>query len=147
MNNKTFSFSYSLVSFEELDDSLKELVRTADEAAKNAYAPYSNFHVGAGVLLSSGEIVTSTNQESEAYPSGICAERSLLYYVQANHMHNTKTIKAMAINACPCGACRQVMIDTEKRNEEDIKIIFPHTDGLYYIIYSAKNLLPFNFNL
>lgn len=144
MEKKNFSFDYSLVEMQELSVEQRELVDRVKQAALGAYAPYSHFHVGAGVLFDDGEIVTATNQESEAYPSGICAERALLYFVQSNYSH--KQIVMMAITASPCGACRQVMTDTEKRNGADIPIIIIEKDS-FLLIDRVKYLLPLTFTL
>lgn len=144
MEKKKSTFNYTVLDYEELDLKKRELTDRVKEAQKNAFAPYSNFHVGAGVLLDNGEIVTSTNQESEVYPSGICAERSLLYFVQANY--GSRKIVAMAVTASPCGACRQVMVDTEKRNGQAIPIIIIGESSLLFI-EQAKDLLPIPFQL
>ena len=146
-----------IINFQQIEiDNLSEidtkLVDKARDALKNSYAPYSNFHVASAVLLNNDEIIVSTNQESEVFPSGICAERSLLYYVQSNF--SEYKILTMAIvsdsklgDECyPCGACRQTMCDTEKRNGNDIKIIMVGKDSVT-MIDSAKQLLPFTFNL
>ena len=125
------------------------LVESARQACGNAYAPYSGFKVGAAVLLDNGEIVTAANQESEVFAEGMCAERSLLYYVQANYRGNK--IKAMAIASVPatrecypCGACRQIIYDTEKRQGTPVKIIMTSRDTAT-VVESGKNLLPFTF--
>lgn len=144
MEKKNISFEYLRLSMSELEPKISELVNRVTEAAKGAYAPFSNFHVGAGVLFDSGEIVTATNQESEVFPSGICAERSLLYFVQSNY--SDKKIVAMAITASPCGACRQVIVDTEKRNSDAIPIIIIDTEGVIFID-NAASLLPLKFSL
>lgn len=144
MEKKNISFDYMIIDNEELDSKYRELVVRVKEVQKSAFAPYSNFHVGAGVLLENGEIITSTNQESEVYPSGICAERSLLYFVQANHID--RKIVAMAVTAPPCGACRQVMVDTEKRNGQPIPIIIIGEERVR-LIPQTKDLLPITFQL
>lgn len=144
MDKKNISFDYQIFQFEELNDQNKKLVVKVKEASIKAFAPYSHFHVGAGVMLENGEIITSTNQESEVFPSGICAERSLLYFVQANYSENR--IVAMAVTAPPCGACRQVMVDTEKRNAHNIPI-FIIKDTEIMRIDCAKDLLPITFCL
>lgn len=146
----TFSFDYiHYNSLKDLNAEELSLIENARQACKNAYAPYSDFKVGAAVLLDNGEIITAANQESEVLAEGMCAERSLLYYVQANY-HNTK-IKAMAITSVssehecyPCGACRQIIYDTEKRQGTPIKIIMASCNTVT-IIESSKYLLPFTF--
>ncbi|MEA3452496.1 MAG: cytidine deaminase, partial [Bacteroidota bacterium] len=105
-------------NLDELHENDRRVVEKAKEAVKSAYAPYSNFHVGAAVLLENEEIICGTNQENSAYPSGLCAERVALFY--ANSKYPNIEIKTLAICAfnnneyrkqptSPCGSCRQVM--------------------------------------
>lgn len=106
-------------SYNELPGQLMALKDSALEAANTAYAPYSNFQVGAAVLLSNGEIIKGSNQENAAYPSGLCAERVALFY--AHSIYPGASVDMLAVIAVskgeiantisPCGACRQVMID------------------------------------
>ena len=121
------------------------------KAGGSAYAPYSGFRVGAAALLDDGEILCASNQESEVFPSGMCAERSLLYYVQANRPG--RTIRTMAIASAPsprectpCGACRQVIADAEKRQQAPIRIVMSGA-GRAIVVEEAKLLLPFTFEL
>lgn len=144
MEKKIISMETLHLKSDELSPDNRRLVDMVSSARKKAFAPYSNFHVGAGVLLDNGEIITSTNQESEVYPSGICAERSLLYFIQANY--SDRRIVAMAITSPPCGACRQVMCDTEKRNAQDIPVILIERDDYIYI-ERMHDLLPITFSL
>ena len=149
---KELIINFQQIEIENISETDKRLVDKARQALKNSYAPYSNFHVASAVLLDNDEIIVSTNQESEVFPSGICAERSLLYYVQSNFSESK--ILTMAIvsdsksgDECyPCGSCRQIICDTEKRNGTDIKIIMVGKNSVT-IIDSAKQLLPFTFNL
>lgn len=139
----------------ELTDTDRQLVIAAQEATLRSYAPYSHFHVGAAVLLENGTIVTGTNQENVAYPSGLCAERTALFY--ANSQYPDIAVKALAIAAktaagdlcqipiSPCGACRQVMLETEKRFGQTIRILLAGTEN-FYIADSAKSLLPLAFD-
>ena len=126
-------------------------MKAAFEATQQAYAPFSGFKVGAAARLRSGEIITAANCESEVFPSGLCAERSLLYHYATNHADNP--IEAMAIasdpserECYPCGACRQVMLDTENRQQSPIRIIMAG-GGTATVVKSAKDLLPFTFRL
>ena len=103
------------------------------------------------MLLDDDEILTASNQESEVFPSGMCAERSLLYYVQANRPG--RTIRTMAIASAPsprectpCGACRQVIADAEKRQQAPIRIVMSGA-GRAIVVEEAKLLLPFTFEL
>ena len=142
-------------SLEELPEADVALLKAAGKAADNAYAPYSHFKVGAAVLLDSGEVVTGNNQENVAYPSGLCAERVALFSVGAHHPN--VPIKAIAITAksenvvideplAPCGACRQVMVECEKRFGQDIKIILQGEKGKIHVISNVGDILPFSFS-
>lgn len=147
---KTIHIQYKEYQDNELDAPLCALIERAREASEGAYAPFSNFRVGAAALLDNGEIFSANNQESEALPSGICAERALLYYYQANFSNHK--IVALAIYApqskqiSPCGACRQVLCDTERRQTKEIQMIMAGKEG-GIIIDSTKDLLPFTFTL
>ena len=134
-----------------LPTSDSELVKAAFEATTQAYAPFSGFKVGAAARLRSGEIITAANCESEVFPSGLCAERSLLYHYATNHADNPIEAMAIASNPSerecyPCGACRQVMLDTENRQQSPIRIIMAG-GGTATVVNSAKDLLPFTFRL
>ena len=142
-------------SLENLIEEDRHLVEKAMEAAKMAYAPYSNFNVGAAVLLKDGEIILGNNQENAAYPSGLCAERVAIFSASSIHP-NTPMLK-IAISAhsdtisvgellSPCGSCRQVMVEYEYKHENNIKILLKGETEKVYIAKSAKDLLPFCFN-
>lgn len=148
---KTIHIQYKEYQDEkELDAPLCALIERARKASEGAYAPFSDFRVGSAALLDNGEILSANNQESEALPSGICAERALLYYSQANFPD--RKIVALAICApqskqiSPCGACRQVICDTERRQAQNIQILMAGNKG-GIIVDSAKDLLPFTFTL
>ena len=149
---KTLDISYehyaSITELEELD---RSLVAEAEEATKTANAPYSNFHVGAAVRLKSGRTPHASNFESEVYPAGLCAERSLLFYVEANYANDP--IEALAIASVPserecypCGQCRQVIVDVERRQKSPIRVIMSGA-GTATVVDSAEKLLPFTFKL
>jgi cytidine deaminase len=148
----TIDISYehynSLAELAELD---RALVAEAEEATKTANAPYSNFHVGAAVRLKSGRTLHASNFESEVYPAGLCAERSLLFYVEANFANDP--IEALAIASVPserecypCGQCRQVIVDVERRQKSPIRVIMSGA-GTATVVDSAEKLLPFTFKL
>ena len=128
---------------QELPEQERLLIGKAAEACGSAYAPYSGFRVGAAVLLDDDEILTASNQESEVFPSGMCAERSLLYYVQANRPG--RTIRTMAIASAPspreCTPC-----GAEKRQQAPIRIVMSGA-GRAIVVEEAKLLLPFTFEL
>ncbi len=136
---------------QELPEQERLLIGKAAEACGSAYAPYSGFRVGAAALLDDGEILCASNQESEVFPSGMCAERSLLYYVQSNR--SGRKVRALAIaslpasrECSPCGACRQVIADTEKRQGAPIRLILCGACSAT-VVESARALLPFTFEL
>lgn len=129
----------------------KELVAEACKAAEKAFAPYSHFSVGAAARLRSGEIVHAANVESEAYPSGLCAERSLLYWLASNRPGDPVEMLAIASSPSerecyPCGACRQVMLDTERRQGAPMRVIM-YGNNTASVVESASALLPFEFIL
>lgn len=129
----------------------RELVEAAQKACDNAIATYSNFHVGAAARLQSGRIVTGSNVESEVYPAGLCAERTLLYHHQATTPGDKIVALAIASNPSirecyPCGQCRQVLHDVEKRQELDYKVIMSG-GGSASVVERAGDLLPFTFAL
>jgi cytidine deaminase len=139
---------------EDLDSESKYLTHKAKDAATHAYAPYSKFLVGAAVLLDDGTIVTGTNQENAAYPSGMCAERVALFAAVAQHPD--KTISKIAVvakrkgakevlPATSCGPCRQVMLEFEQRQDKPIEIIMQNMDHHWVKAPSAESLLPFCF--
>ncbi len=141
-------------NLEELTYEERKLMNIAREATLNAYAPYSNYYVGAAVLLENGEIVTGNNQENVAYPSGLCAERVALFAASATYP-NVK-IKAIAITSrardfivdspvSPCGACRQVISEYEMLAGEKIKVILMGQQGKIQILEGIENLLPLVF--
>ena len=138
----------------ELPQDIQNLMHAAFEARESAYAPYSKFHVGAAIQLQNGAIVKGSNQENAAYPSGLCAERTAIYYAGANYAD--QKIKAMAISAKaqnketlnpipPCGACRQAIAEYEVKQEQPIVIYFMGERGAVFKSDSLSNLLPFLF--
>ena len=139
--------------FDELEPSLRELVEKAKAMTQNAYCPYSRFHVGAAALLADGQVVKGSNQENAAYPSGLCAERTTLFAANANHPNTPVTALAIACYtkghftkdaASPCGACRQVMLETEHRYGVPMKVVL-YGEDMCYVFNSAADLLPLNF--
>ena len=131
MENLKIELNYKNLSFEELGNEEMILCKAAQKAALNAYAAYSNFKVGAAVLLENGEIICGNNQENASFPSGICAERTAIFY--ANAKYPDIPIKILAIAAysngefqkyiSPCGICRQVLVETERRFQKPVRIL------------------------
>lgn len=153
--SKEFGFKYAEYSNkEELNSEDIKLVESAFDAQKSSYSPYSRFSVGAAILLSNGEILQGSNQENGAYPSGLCAERVALFYAGAKFPN--VPIKTIAISASfenkptaepvpPCGACRQVMIESRNIGKAPIKVIMVGESRIY-VIEDVAFLLPFNFS-
>lgn len=142
-------------SMDSLDAQTRELMQKAVEVRKQAYAPYSKFRVGAAILLENGKVVIGSNQESAAYPSGLCAERVAVF--QAGSLYpNTKILKII-ISATsdisptkrptpPCGACRQSISEYEQKQDVPIEIYFMGETGEVYKSDSLENLLPLSFH-
>ncbi|RNI31184.1 cytidine deaminase [Rufibacter latericius] len=149
------NITYEVVSSpEELTDQERQVLYLAQKATDNAYAPYSNYLVGAALLLSDGTMHQGTNQENAAYPSGLCAERTLLFGVGSNHPDKTIEIMAVTVRrrneahflkACSCGACRQVMAEYQSRQNAPIRLIMQGEDGKVIRLNSVEDLLPFMF--
>lgn len=149
---KQYTFAYEhYASVEELSAPDRRLVEEAEKATARAYAPYSHFHVGAAARLRSGRILTGSNSESEVFPAGLCAERSLLFYAQANYADDPIEAIAIASNPSerecyPCGQCRQVLVDVERRQQQPIRVIMAG-GGSASVVRSTELLLPFTFIL
>jgi len=146
---------YVFETLEELPEDVIMLMKKAFDIRKNAYAPYSNFYVGAALLLDNGEIITGNNQENASYPSGLCAERTVIYY--AGSQYPKAKILRMAISAGsknkvttipipPCGACRQAIAEYEIKQNEPIEIYFMGEKGKVVKSDSLSNLLPLVFD-
>ncbi|MEP6466650.1 MAG: cytidine deaminase [Parafilimonas sp.] len=155
------SFKQYKFSFEEVNDikALSKqdtaLLTRARKATKNAYAPYSNFYVGAAALLSNKKIITATNQENASSPAGLCAERVLLSAITS--LHPEAQIKTIAISydnkageshhpITPCGICRQSLVEYETRLKQPIRLLLSGLKGKVLIIESASLLLPLSFS-
>ncbi len=156
MKENQFSFSYQIFDSEkQLNQEDYLLLLKAREAASIAYAPYSGFKVGAAAMLVNGEFITGSNQENASYPAGICAERSLL--ATAAQLYPDIPILTMAVTytnakgksitpATPCGFCRQVLAEFEKRVQHPIRLIVCGTAGQVLIIPQSSMLLPLSFS-
>ena len=154
MEERKIVTSVLVYDYEELPDAYKKLVDEAKKATENSYAPYSKFNVGAAILLENGKIVSGTNQENAAYPSGLCAERVTMFY--ANSKYPNVAPKALAIATfadgdlleepiTPCGACRQVLLESEMRYGVDMDVLLYGRRGVY-VVKSVKALLPLAFD-
>lgn len=141
-------------SASELSTDRQKLLVEAEKALEGSYAPYSRFHVGVAILLANGETVQGSNQENAAYPSGICAERAAIYYT-GSHFPGVeiKTIAVVARKsgeeeltpACPCGACRQAMLEYEEKQNKPIELIFKIKQKGFVVVSAVQDTLPFKF--
>ena len=143
-----------LESITELPQHLQELLQKAKEAIGDAYAPYSNFNVGAAALLENGITVKGSNQENASSPVGICAERVTLSAVSS--LYPNVAVVALAISAkpknhslnepvAPCGICRQTILEYEERFQKNIELLLQGESGKIIWMQDAKNLLPLSF--
>lgn len=155
MEVQNFTISYeTFSSISQVEEADQQLCSRAVDAMATSHSPYSKFRVGTAILLADGEIVLGSNQENVAYPSGLCAERVALFGIGANKPN--AIIKKMAITAqtdlfkivnpvTSCGACLQVMIEVEKRQNSPIEVLFYCIDGQILKVKSVKSLIPFAF--
>lgn len=152
MNNKEYKIFYKTIGREELNEQELMLENIALDAAMKAYAPYSKFNVGAAILLDNGEIISGSNQENAAYPSGTCAERTAIFYANSKFPNvGIKTIVILAVNAqgrvdhiSPCGACRQVLMEASVRYHP-FKVLLCGKEEII-VLEDSRELLPFGFD-
>ena len=155
MQLKQVQFSVEVYSSsEELTKEDALLLEQARAITKAAYAPYSNFFVGAVAQMANGEKVSGTNQENASYPVGICAERVLLSVAATQYpglgidtlaisYHNKNGESNLPIS--PCGICRQSLAEYEERTHHSIRVILGGMSGEVYILQKAGELLPLTF--
>lgn len=155
MQENKFEFNYTVYkSSEELPDDLQQLLQQAREVTEQAYAPYSNFQVGAVARLANKEIVSGSNQENASYPVGLCAERVLLASVSS--LFPRVPIETIAVSyksnehksdhpISPCGICRQSLQEYENRISNPVQLVLGGLTGPVYVIDSASRLLPLAF--
>ncbi len=156
MEKKQMSFELSIYEdVSELSQSEQKLLQAAEQARENAYAPYSNFQVGAAVLLENGETVIGSNQENASYPSGLCAERVAVFQAGARYPGVALTMLAITAGsrdhlvdspAAPCGNCRQSIIEYEQNQKSPIVILLKAEKGPIYKCNSMADILPLAFN-
>jgi len=155
MNPFSFAISGIAYKFEELDHADRSLLESAKVMTTNAYAPYSQFNVGAALRLANGKVVEGSNQENAAYPSGLCAERVAIF--AASSQYPGMTVEAMAIAVStkkfdvteplsPCGGCRQVLMEYRHRQKSPMRIILAGTGSIVWVFEDVSALLPFSFN-
>lgn len=152
---KIESILYVYNNIEELPNEIQSLMKKAAEARGKAYAPYSKFSVGTALLLDNDKVIIGSNQENASYPSGLCAERTAIYYKGAKYP-DAKILKMAIIAGSqinkttkpipPCGACRQAIIEYEINQDLPIEIYFMGETGKVVKSKSLKNLLPLVFD-
>lgn len=152
MNSVQHLFTYTLLTFQELDESTKQLVKLAEGAIDKAYAPYSKFHVGCAVQLKDGSFLTGANHENAAYPAGICAERAALASLDMSQQNFVEAIAItfkqdeLSLNPItPCGICRQTIKEVQDWQEKPITIYMCNPLGNIIKVDDANHLLPFSF--
>lgn len=155
MEKRTIEISFTEYSSKaEMPVGDAALLTRAEEMTHSSYAPYSEFHVGAALRMAGGEIFTGSNQENAAFPSGLCAERTALYYASAQQPDGV--VEAIAIAAehqgrftedivTPCGACRQALAQYEVKSSKPIKVILGGAKRIV-VFDSVSDLLPFVFD-
>ena len=153
---RTISFEYNeLESVSELSEHKRSLIEKAQEDCNLAYAPYSQFRVGAAILLENGSVVVGSNKENASFPAGTCAERNTIG--TASDLHPGETITSMAIASssdilltdeilAPCGICRQVMCESENNQRTPIELLVLMPSGKVLQLDSVSQILPFHFN-
>ncbi len=155
MKRESHSFEYlTYESAEELGPEDSSLLQRAAEAREHAYAPYSNFKVGAAVLLENGEVVIGNNQENASFPSGLCAERVAVFYAGAR-FPDVPIVKIAIVSgpenqkesepAAPCGNCRQSIFEYENKQGQAVELLLKGNAREVYKCHSVRSLLPLAF--
>ena len=144
----------AVCQMEELTAEERHLVELAIEATSRSYAPYSHFRVGSAVRLANGVELIGCNQENAAYPSGLCAERTALFTAGAQYPDEPVTMLAIAARTpdgelqqepvSPCGSCRQVIIETETRFRQRVRILL-YGRRCIYVLDGISQLMPLSF--
>lgn len=138
----------------ELPDDERKLIEMAITSTSNSYAPHSHFHVGAALLLANGQFIAGCNQENAVLPAGICAERAAIFSAGAQYPNEAVVKLAIAARdaegrltkspVSPCGICRQVIIETETRFRQPVRILLYGEDNIY-VVDGIKELMPLAF--
>jgi len=155
MSARTLSIPYEVLSGGEVSEEVSLLCLSAKQATALAYAPYSNFHVGAAARLSSGKLIQGANMENAAYPQCLCAEAVLLGSLHSQYPEQRIEAIGIAVQsdqkltgvAAPCGSCRQQLFEAENRQGAPIKLYLLDQLGNVYVFENMKALLPFGFTL
>ena len=155
MKENKIQINYNTYQWEELSENYKNLMDRSIVAQQKAYAPYSNFKVGAAILLEDGTIFTGNNQENVAYPSGLCAERVAIFACSAQYPNIKMKVIAICVNSekidintvlSPCGSCRQSMYEYESKQNAPIKVLLKGVDNEVIEFMSVADLLPLVFH-
>lgn len=158
MHKKVESHQFEYYTSSSINDFSKieqSLIADTINKAKNAYAPYSNFNVSSGLLLTDDTILSATNVENASYPIGTCAERNVLSYYMSNYPDSTistvvvyaeKPVGKLNQPITPCGMCRQALLEVENKQKSPIKLIMVGNDDNYLIVNKCAHLLPFAFD-
>ena len=154
MINKEFLIKYEeFSSLQEMNEKDRALAQAAIDAAKGSYSPYSHFQVGAALLLENGVLVKGANQENAAYPAGLCAERTAMFWAGANYPGVPFDTLAVAGHdhgvlcespSSPCGGCRQVMAEYQKKAGKPLTVILVGSRRILKF-RQVDDLLPFIF--
>lgn len=155
---KTLKLESEVLVYEDRDEIPEDILRLlvqAEDAATRAYAKYSNFQVGAAILLNNGEVVTGSNQENAVYPCGLCAERTAAFAASSRFPEVPfHTIVVTAINpvspltqpVSPCGSCRQALYEYEQKFNQPIEVVLSGQSGPVYRFRCVADLLPYTFH-
>ena len=154
MKELTIQSSIAVAQLGELSPEEQQLIEMAIKATHNSYVPYSHFHVGAAIRLKNGEVLSGCNQENAAFPAGICAERAAIFAAGAKYPDQPIVMLAIAARntqgelqeepISPCGTCRQVIIETETRFKQPVRILLYGRKHIY-IVDGIKQLMPLSF--
>lgn len=152
---KNINITYKVTSFEELSIELQALINASEMAVLTSHAPYSDFHVGAAILLEDGQIIKGSNQENVSYPIGFCAERTVLSAKVAIAPKAKITDIAISVLSGtgkilppipPCGICRQVLLEQEQKQKSPIKVYLSGNNKEIIVVDTIQDLLPFQFD-
>ena len=154
MEELVLKSTVKVAQMDELTEEERNLVALAIEGTTRSYAPYSHFHVGAALLLKDGTTIIGCNQENAAFPSGICAERSAIFAAGAQYPDQPVMMLAIAARnekgelqdepVSPCGPCRQVIIETETRFKQPVRILL-YGKKHVFIVDGIRQLMPLSF--
>ena len=155
MKEEIYQFAYKVYeSFSELNDEDKMLLKAAQDAASIAYAPYSDFNVGAAAKLSNGEIVRGGNQENASFPAGLCAEGVVMAVAASRFPRVPIETLAISYNSSraesdhpvsPCGICRQSLEEFRAKTGSPVRLLMGGMSGKIFEVNDASSLLPLAF--